>query len=65
MVKDASGHQVAYNGHFLYTFAEDAPGHVNGQGVQDFFIATPSLKAIGSPRAPQAMTATTSGSYSY
>jgi predicted lipoprotein with Yx(FWY)xxD motif len=65
VVKDASGPQVAYNGHFLYTFADDGPGQVNGQGVQDFFIATPSLKAIGSQQAPQAMTATTSGSYSY
>jgi predicted lipoprotein with Yx(FWY)xxD motif len=65
VVSDANGHQVAYNGHFLYTFSEDSPGHVNGQGVQDFFVATPSLKAIGSVVAPQAMTATTSGSYSY
>jgi predicted lipoprotein with Yx(FWY)xxD motif len=65
VVKDANGHQVAYNGHFLYTFVEDGPGHVNGQGVQNFFIATPSLKAIGSTPAPQAMTATTSRSYSY
>ena len=64
-MKDANGAQVAYNGHFLYTFADDGPGQVNGQGVQDFFIATPSLKAIGSARVPQAMTATTSGSYSY
>jgi predicted lipoprotein with Yx(FWY)xxD motif len=65
VVKDANGDQVAYNGHFLYTFADDGPGQVNGQGVQDFFIATPSLKAIGSAQAPQAMTATTSGSYRY
>ncbi len=65
VVKDANGHQVAYNGHFLYTFAEDGPGQVNGQGVQNFFIATPSLKAIGIARVPQAMTATTSGSYKY
>jgi predicted lipoprotein with Yx(FWY)xxD motif len=65
VVKDASGRQVAYNGHFLYTFADDGPGRVNGQGVQNFFIATPSLKAIGSAQAPHAMTATTSGSYRY
>ena len=63
VVKDAGGQQVAYNGHFLYTFADDGPRQVNGQGVQDFFIATPSLKAISSGRVPQA--ATTSGSYSY
>ena len=65
VVKDASGPQVAYNGHFLYTFADDGPRQVNGQGVQDFFIATPSLKAIGTAEAPQAMTATPSGSYRY
>ena len=44
VLKEAEGHQVAYNGHFLYTFAEDRPGQVTGQGVQDFFVATPSLK---------------------
>ena len=65
VVKGASGQQVAYNGHFLYTFADDGPRRVNGQGVQDFYIATPSLKAIGSARLPQAMTATTPGSYGY
>ncbi len=65
VVKDPSGHQVAYNGHFLYTFADDGPRQVNGQGVQNFFIATPSLKAIGGARVPQVTTATTSGSYKY
>jgi predicted lipoprotein with Yx(FWY)xxD motif len=42
-VATMNGKQVAYNGHFLYTFVEDSPGHVTGQGVQDFFVATPSL----------------------
>jgi predicted lipoprotein with Yx(FWY)xxD motif len=65
VVKDESGHQVAYNGHFLYTFVDDSPGHVNGKGVQDFFVAVPGLKAIGSAAAPQALTATTPGSYRY
>lgn len=36
-------HQVAYNGHFLYTFEEDGPRHVTGQGVEDFFVATPRI----------------------
>jgi hypothetical protein len=27
----------------LYTFIEDRPGHVTGQGVQNFFVATPGL----------------------
>jgi predicted lipoprotein with Yx(FWY)xxD motif len=63
---DANGHQVAYNGHFLYTFAEDSPGHVTGQGVEGFFLATPDLKPIGSSSAPKVMTPPTSGyGYSY
>ena len=40
MVDTSNGHQVTYNGHFLYTFVEDSPGHVTGQGVQNFFVAT-------------------------
>jgi predicted lipoprotein with Yx(FWY)xxD motif len=51
-VATTNGHQVAYNGHFLYTFIEDSPGHVTGQGVQNFFIATPDLGAGTSPTAP-------------
>ena len=39
------GDQVAYNGHLLYTFADDQPGQVTGQGVQGFFVATPGLTA--------------------
>ena len=38
-----NGPQVTYNGHFLYTFAEDSPAQVTGQGVQNFFVATPGL----------------------
>jgi predicted lipoprotein with Yx(FWY)xxD motif len=45
---DSNGAQVAYNGHFLYTFVDDSAGHVSGQGVQDFFVATPGLAVIGS-----------------
>jgi predicted lipoprotein with Yx(FWY)xxD motif len=44
---DANGSQVAYNGHFLYTFVSDSPGHVTGQDVQDFLVATPGLAPIG------------------
>lgn len=44
-VKTTNGAQVAYNGHFLYTFVQDSPGHVTGQGVQNFFVATPNLAA--------------------
>jgi predicted lipoprotein with Yx(FWY)xxD motif len=45
-VMDIHGAQVAYNGHLLYTFADDQPGQVTGQGVQGFFVATPGLTAI-------------------
>jgi predicted lipoprotein with Yx(FWY)xxD motif len=42
-VPTANGRQVAYNGHFLYTFGQDSPGQVPGQGVQDFLVATPGI----------------------
>ena len=44
-VSSSNGRQVTYNGHFLYTFVDDGPGRVSGQGVQDFFVATPGLAA--------------------
>jgi predicted lipoprotein with Yx(FWY)xxD motif len=44
-VATTNGKQVAYNGHFLYTFVEDRPGKVTGQGVQNFYVATPNLGA--------------------
>jgi predicted lipoprotein with Yx(FWY)xxD motif len=45
-IPNTGGRQVAYNGHFLYSFVEDSPGHVTGQGVSGFFVATPKLKAL-------------------
>jgi len=45
-VMDVHGDQVAYNGHLLYTFADDQAGQVTGQGVQGFFVATPGLAPI-------------------
>jgi predicted lipoprotein with Yx(FWY)xxD motif len=51
----ANGRQVAYNGHFLYTFTEDSPGRVTGQGIQDFFVATPSLVARSAAPAEQSV----------
>ena len=63
-VATANGQQVAYNGHFLYTFVEDKPGQVTGQGVQDFFVATPSLS--GGPAITATSTSAGSGSgYGY
>jgi predicted lipoprotein with Yx(FWY)xxD motif len=59
VLADGNGQQVQYNGHFLYTFVDDTPGQVTGQGVQGFFVATPSLStssgaaAAPSPAAPQ------------
>jgi predicted lipoprotein with Yx(FWY)xxD motif len=44
-VATTNGRQVAYNGHFLYTFIQDSPDHVTGQGVQNFFVATPDSGA--------------------
>jgi len=52
VVNDAHGHQVAYNGHLLYTFLSDHAGQVTGQGVQNFFVATPGLTPIASSSAP-------------
>src|SRR6516165_11279284 len=51
VVRDAHGHQVAYNGHLLYTFTSDRVGQVTGQGVQNFFVATPGLTPIATSPA--------------
>jgi predicted lipoprotein with Yx(FWY)xxD motif len=45
-VSDVYGHQVAYNGHLLYTFAGDRAGQVTGQGLQGFLVATPGLPPL-------------------
>jgi predicted lipoprotein with Yx(FWY)xxD motif len=59
-VMDVHGDQVAYNGHLLYTFADDQAGQVSGQGVQGFFVATPGLTPIsGSSTAGSSTTAGT------
>ena len=52
VVSDAHGGQVAYNGHLLYTFADDHAGQVTGQGFQDFFVATPGVAPIARSSAP-------------
>ena len=58
VVSDAHGDQVAYNGHLLYTFADDHAG----QGVQGFFVATPGLTPLtGSPTSTGTVPATRSG----
>ena len=66
-VSDAHGSQVAYNGHLLYTFVSDRPGNVTGQGVQNFFVATPGLARLAGTSAPAASTPASpaSGGYGY
>lgn len=66
-LKVAVGRQVTYKGHFLYTFIEDSVGHVTGQGVSNFSVATPRLKAIGSTTkvASTAPTSSSGGGYGY
>src|SRR5215470_19857031 len=65
VVHDAHGHQVAYNGHLLYTFTSDHAGQVTGQGVQNFFVATPGLTPIANSPAPRGMVPATSSAHSY
>jgi predicted lipoprotein with Yx(FWY)xxD motif len=64
VLTDSNGHQVQYNKHFLYTFVSDSPGHVTGQGVQNFFVATPGPSS-GTMSAATAPASRQSGGYSY
>ena len=63
-VSTTNGMQVAYNGHFLYTFVSDSPGHVTGQGVENFTIATPSLTMTAVAKVTHAP-ATSSNGYGW
>jgi predicted lipoprotein with Yx(FWY)xxD motif len=63
-VVTSNGKQVAYDGHFLYTFVEDSPGHVTGQGVQNFFVATPNL-AAGASNGVTAAPSKSGNGYTY
>ena len=67
VVNDAHGSQVAYNGHLLYTFVSDQPGQVTGQGVQDFFVATPGIAPVAATSAPTGTAPATpsGGGYGY
>ena len=64
-VMDIHGDQVAYNGHLLYTFVDDRPGQVTGQGVQGFYVATPGLTAATGSPAPAAPAAPSGNPYGY
>ncbi|HEY2518481.1 MAG TPA: hypothetical protein VGJ19_00090, partial [Streptosporangiaceae bacterium] len=52
VLNDVNGQHVTYNGHPLYTFVDDHAGQVTGQGVQDFFVASPGLAQLTSDAAP-------------
>jgi predicted lipoprotein with Yx(FWY)xxD motif len=66
VLTDPNGQLVQYNGHFLYTFVNDTPGHVTGQGVAGFLVATPDLGATSVPAVAQpAPPATQSNPYGY
>ncbi|HWG61288.1 MAG TPA: hypothetical protein VG253_06200 [Streptosporangiaceae bacterium] len=51
VVNDAHGHQIAYHGHLLYTFVSDHADQVTGQGVQNFFVATPGVAQVSASSA--------------
>jgi predicted lipoprotein with Yx(FWY)xxD motif len=67
VLDDVNGQQVTYNGHPLYTFADDHAGQVTGQGVQNFFVATPGIAPIAASAGSTAPTAPAvpSGGYGY
>jgi len=56
---DSHGNQVTYNGHLLYTFVSDSRGVARGQGVQNFYLATPSLST--QPGSSSTSSSNTSG----
>ena len=64
VVANSFGEEVQYNGHFLYTFVDDTPGQVTGQGVQGFNVATPDLGS-GTSTSVQAPAPSRGGSYNY
>lgn len=63
-LKDVNGQQVTYSGHPLYTFVDDHADHVTGQGVQNFFVATPNITSIRTP-AGSAAPAAPAGGFGY
>ncbi|MDX6337685.1 MAG: hypothetical protein QOG05_5025 [Streptosporangiaceae bacterium] len=65
VLNDIHGHQVTYHGHPLYTFIDDHPGQVTGQGVQGFFVTTPGVAATGTSSAGTAPAAPSGGGLGY
>jgi predicted lipoprotein with Yx(FWY)xxD motif len=64
-VKQAAGTEVSYKGHILYTFIDDSPGHVTGQGVSNFFVATPNVRVNGGTTAAAPPVTSVSHGYGY
>jgi len=62
-----TGADAAAPAGLLYTFVTDGPDHVTGQGVQNFFVATPGITALAGTSAPAASTpaAPANGGYGY
>lgn len=65
VLNDVNGKQVTYNGHPLYTFVDDHADQVTGQGVQNFFVATPSLASLTSHSSTASTTPAPSSGYGY
>jgi predicted lipoprotein with Yx(FWY)xxD motif len=65
ILNDVNGRQVTYDGHALYIFADNRAGLVMGQGVQNFFVATPGLAPIGSSGSAGSASAVPSGGFGY
>ena len=65
VINDSHGHQVTYRGHPLYTFADDHAGQVTGQGIQNFFVATPGLASLTTSPAGTAPAAPSGGGIGY
>jgi predicted lipoprotein with Yx(FWY)xxD motif len=65
VLMDSHGDQVTYNGHPLYTFADDHADQVTGQGVEDFFVATPGLATISTSSTAGTAPAAASGGPGY
>jgi predicted lipoprotein with Yx(FWY)xxD motif len=67
VVTQANGQQVQYDGHFLYTFVNDTPGQVTGEGIQGFIVATPNLgtEPAAASSTPTSPTTAVTNPYGY
>lgn len=63
VVNDSLRAQVQYDGQFLYTFVDDSAGHVTGQGVQNFYVASANGATGAATATSPAPASANSGSY--